>query len=70
MTDSGKHIESEQLIAEILRYLAAVEAFRGVGCEPSWRPERRSRRPRRIPAGRTDEKALPKRRIPPPRFTV
>jgi hypothetical protein len=29
----------EALIHEIERYLAAVEAFRGEGCEPRWRAE-------------------------------
>ena len=31
---------SERLSAEIERYLRAVDAFRGEGCEPLWRPER------------------------------
>jgi hypothetical protein len=30
---------TEDLIEEISRYLAAIELFRSVGCEPSWRPE-------------------------------
>jgi hypothetical protein len=33
------HIDSEALIREITRYLAAVDAFRSEQCEPSWRPE-------------------------------
>jgi hypothetical protein len=33
------HEQTEDLIEEIVRYLAAVELFRSVGCEPSWRPE-------------------------------
>ncbi len=33
------HIDSEALVVEIARYLAAVEAFRAADCEPSWRPE-------------------------------
>jgi len=35
-------IESEthsELLDEIERYLAAVEVFRALGCEPAWRPE-------------------------------
>jgi len=28
-----------ELMEEIARYLAAVDLFRSVGCEPSWRPE-------------------------------
>jgi hypothetical protein len=36
-------IESEthrnDLIDEIERYLAAVDVFRALGCEPAWRPE-------------------------------
>ena len=27
------------LIDEIERYLAAVDVFRTLGCEPAWRPE-------------------------------
>jgi hypothetical protein len=30
---------SRELIEEITRYLATVEVFRSVGCEPTWRPE-------------------------------
>jgi hypothetical protein len=30
---------SEDLVDEITRYLAAVDAFRDAGCEPTWRPE-------------------------------
>ena len=29
----------DELIAEITRYLAVVDAFREASCEPSWRPE-------------------------------
>jgi len=32
-------IDSEALILEVLRYLAAVEVFRAAGCDPAWRPE-------------------------------
>jgi len=28
-----------RLVGEIRRYLAAVEEFRRLGCEPRWRPE-------------------------------
>jgi hypothetical protein len=28
-----------ELIDEVTRYLAAVELFRSLGCEPVWRPE-------------------------------
>jgi hypothetical protein len=44
------------LMDEIRRYLAAVDAFREEGCEPTWRPagpvpsRRRRRRKTRIPA--------------------
>jgi hypothetical protein len=34
-----KHEQTEDLIEEIARYLAAVELFRSVGCEPRWLPE-------------------------------
>jgi hypothetical protein len=36
-----------ELIDEVTRYLAAVELFRSLGCEPSWRPE--SVRPTPVP---------------------
>ena len=42
-----EHEHTEDLIEEIARYLAAVELFRSVGCEPSWRPE--SVRPTPLP---------------------
>ena len=32
-------IDLEALGEEITRYLAAVELFRSLGCEPCWRPE-------------------------------
>jgi hypothetical protein len=32
--------DREELIREIERYLAAVEAYRAEGCEPRWRVER------------------------------
>jgi hypothetical protein len=32
-------IDAKKLIREVLRYLAAVDAFRAAGCEPTWRPE-------------------------------
>jgi hypothetical protein len=35
-----------ELIDEITRYLATVELFRSLGCEPRWRPE--SARPVRV----------------------
>ena len=31
-----QHIDIEALFAEIRRYLAAVDAFRALGCEPTW----------------------------------
>jgi hypothetical protein len=46
-----KHEHAEDLIEEIARYLATVDLFRSVGCEPSWRPEST-----RLPA--TDEPRL------------
>jgi hypothetical protein len=33
-------IDIEALVAEIRRYLAAVDAFRAAGCEPRWRTDR------------------------------
>jgi hypothetical protein len=33
------HIDAEALICEVMRYLAAVDAFRAERCEPMWRPE-------------------------------
>ena len=30
---------NRELIEEITRYLATVDVFRAVGCEPTWRPE-------------------------------
>lgn len=32
-------IEIHALIDELMRYLAAVDAFRALGCEPTWQPE-------------------------------
>jgi hypothetical protein len=32
-------ISAEDLVDEITRYLAAVDAFRAEGREPTWRPE-------------------------------
>jgi hypothetical protein len=40
--------DAQLLVREAIRYLAAVEAFRAEGCEPSWQGE--------------DEPAPPKRR--------
>jgi hypothetical protein len=37
-------IDAEVLIDEITRYLAVVEVFRAVDCEPTWRPESASLR--------------------------
>jgi hypothetical protein len=37
------HIDAQALADEIMRYLAAVDAFRMVGCEPTWWPESTSR---------------------------
>ena len=33
------HIDSEALMLEVTRYLAAVDAFRTESCEPMWLPE-------------------------------
>jgi hypothetical protein len=33
------HIDTEALIREAARYLAAVDVFRAERCEPTWRPE-------------------------------
>lgn len=38
MNEQG-HIDSEALIFEVTRYLAAVDAFRTESCEPMWLPE-------------------------------
>lgn len=38
MNEHG-HIDSEELIREITRYLAAVDVFRTENCEPMWLPE-------------------------------
>lgn len=38
MNEHG-HIDSEALILEVTRYLAAVDAFRTENCEPMWLPE-------------------------------
>ena len=38
MNDQG-HIDSDALILEATRYLAAVDAFRTESCEPMWLPE-------------------------------
>lgn len=38
-------IDIDALLGEIARYLAAVDAFRAVACEPTWRPERPEGRP-------------------------
>jgi hypothetical protein len=32
-------LTQSELIDEVTRYLAAVELFRSLGCEPHWRPE-------------------------------
>jgi hypothetical protein len=32
-------IDITALVEEIRRYLAAVDAFRAAGCEPTWRAE-------------------------------
>jgi hypothetical protein len=41
MNERVNQIDIEVLIAEIQRYLAAVDAFRAAGCLPQWRRERR-----------------------------
>ena len=41
MNESTVIFDVEALIAEIQRYLAAVDAFRAAGCLPQWRRERR-----------------------------
>jgi hypothetical protein len=33
------HVDTEKLLDEITRYLAVVDAFRKVDCEPTWRRE-------------------------------
>ena len=39
-TTTRKSDRREALLREIERYLAAVEVFRAVSCEPRWRAER------------------------------
>jgi hypothetical protein len=46
-------IDITALVEEIRRYLAAVDAFRAVGCEPSWR--------RDSPAGAGEEATCSRR---------
>jgi hypothetical protein len=48
-TETTVHADGAVLVAEMQRYLAAVEAFRAEGREPSWLPEQA---PRRITAAR------------------
>lgn len=33
------HIDSEEMFLEITRYLAAVDVYRALQCEPTWLPE-------------------------------
>jgi hypothetical protein len=35
----ARPIDIDSLLAEIARYLAAVDAFRAAGCAPQWRLE-------------------------------
>lgn len=37
--DAIAHIDTDALIREAARYLAAVDVFRAERCEPVWRPE-------------------------------
>jgi hypothetical protein len=46
------------LIDEIERYLAAVDVFRALGCEPTWQPES-APRPVAIEAQRHIERISP-----------
>ena len=39
LMDEQGHIESEALMLEVTRYLAAVDVFRTENCEPMWLPE-------------------------------
>jgi len=39
MAAQQKRTDVEALIAEVERYLAAVDTFRAAGCEPHWRFE-------------------------------
>ena len=39
LMDEQGHIDSEALMLEVTRYLAAVDAFRTESCEPMWLPE-------------------------------
>jgi hypothetical protein len=32
-------IDTDKLVEEIDRYLTAIDLFRALGCEPTWRPE-------------------------------
>jgi hypothetical protein len=40
MNGTDFQLDVDRLIAEIQRYLAAVDAFRSAGCVLRWRPER------------------------------
>ncbi len=39
LMDEQAHIDSEALMLEVTRYLAAVDVFRAESCEPMWLPE-------------------------------
>jgi len=34
-----EHVDTEKLVEEIDRYLATVDFYRTLGCQPSWRRE-------------------------------
>ena len=40
-TQANKGARTSRLLLEIERYLAAVDCFRRLGCEPHWRAEAR-----------------------------
>jgi hypothetical protein len=52
----GSELHGPCLLAEVERYLAAVDAFRAVGSEPRWLPEPVSAE---IPAARRRGRRLP-----------
>jgi hypothetical protein len=55
------HIDIAALMREIARYLAAVDAFRAAGHEPSWLPEPGVPTPAGTPARRALDGARPAR---------
>jgi hypothetical protein len=71
MADLETEMRRERLFHEIDLYLEAVDTFRALSCEPTWKLELPPRRPR--PGQRVvvpDTTTTSRRPVPPPRFTV